>query len=116
MYITGRVTSKLSTCITDDLLCVCSCKNGSAYTGCVVNGRIARVVMGTHLVCSMYLLHASAETEPCKGERVLDKELPTAVSILCMKLDVHGQNKIRFIWNTSYFICSLAPSLHHRLN
>ena len=35
----GRVTSKLSTCITviDD-----SCKTGSAYTGRVVNGRIAR--------------------------------------------------------------------------
>ena len=33
----GRVTGKLSTCITDD-----SCKTGSAYTGCVVNGRIAR--------------------------------------------------------------------------
>ena len=37
-----RVTGKLSTCITDDLLCVNSCKTGSAYTGCVVNGRIAR--------------------------------------------------------------------------
>ena len=33
----GRVTGKLSTCITDD-----SCKTGSAYTGRVVNGRIAR--------------------------------------------------------------------------
>ena len=33
----GRVTGKLSTCIIDD-----SCKTGSAYTGCVVNGRIAR--------------------------------------------------------------------------
>ena len=33
----GRVTSKLSTCITDD-----SCKTGSVYTGCMVNGRIAR--------------------------------------------------------------------------
>ena len=33
----GRVTGKLSTCITDN-----SCKVGSAYTGCVVNGRIAR--------------------------------------------------------------------------
>ena len=35
----GRVTGKLSTCIrvTDD-----SCNTGSAYTGCVVNGRIAR--------------------------------------------------------------------------
>ena len=35
----GRVTGKLSTCITviDD-----SCKTGSAYTGHVVNGRIAR--------------------------------------------------------------------------
>ena len=35
----GRVTSKLSTCITvtDD-----ACKTGSAYTGRVVNGRIAR--------------------------------------------------------------------------
>ena len=35
----GRVTSKLSTCITviDD-----SCKTGSTYTGHVVNGRIAR--------------------------------------------------------------------------
>ena len=34
----GRVTGKLSTCITanDD-----SCKSGSAYTGRVVNGRIA---------------------------------------------------------------------------
>ena len=32
-----RVTGKLSTCRTDD-----SCKPGSAYTGCVVNGRIAR--------------------------------------------------------------------------
>ena len=33
----GRVTGKLSTCITDD-----SCKTGSAYTERVVNGRIAR--------------------------------------------------------------------------
>ena len=33
----GRVMSKLSTCITDD-----SCKTGSAYTGCMVNGKIAR--------------------------------------------------------------------------
>ena len=33
----GRVTSKLSTCITDD-----SCKTGSTYTGRMVNGRIAR--------------------------------------------------------------------------
>ena len=35
----GRVTGKLSTCITaiDD-----SCKTGSTYTGRVVNGRIAR--------------------------------------------------------------------------
>ena len=35
----GRVTGKLSTCITvtDD-----SCKTGSAYTGHMVNGRIAR--------------------------------------------------------------------------
>ena len=33
----GRVTGKLSACITDD-----SCKTGSAYTGRVVNGRIAR--------------------------------------------------------------------------
>ena len=33
----GRVTGKLYTCITDD-----SCKTGSAYTGRVVNGRIAR--------------------------------------------------------------------------
>ena len=33
----GRVTGKLSTCITDD-----SCKPGSAYTGRMVNGRIAR--------------------------------------------------------------------------
>ena len=33
----GRVTGKLSTCINDD-----SCKTGSAYTGHVVNGRIAR--------------------------------------------------------------------------
>ena len=33
----GRVTGKLSTCITDG-----SCKTGSAYTGRVVNGRIAR--------------------------------------------------------------------------
>ena len=33
----GRVTGKLSTCINDD-----SCKTGSTYTGCVVNGRIAR--------------------------------------------------------------------------
>ena len=33
----GRVTSKLSTCITDD-----SCKTGSAFTGHVVNGMIAR--------------------------------------------------------------------------
>ena len=32
-----RVTGKLSTCINDD-----SCKTGSAYTGRVVNGRIAR--------------------------------------------------------------------------
>ena len=31
----GRVTGKLSTCIT-------VIKTGSAYTGCVVNGRIAR--------------------------------------------------------------------------
>ena len=33
----GRVTGKLSSCITDD-----SCKTGSAYTGHVINGRIAR--------------------------------------------------------------------------
>ena len=33
----GRVTGKLSTCITDN-----SCKTGSTYTGHVVNGRIAR--------------------------------------------------------------------------
>ena len=33
----GRVTGKLSTCITDD-----SCKTGSTYTGRVVNDRIAR--------------------------------------------------------------------------
>ena len=33
----GRVTGKLSTCINDD-----SCKTLSAYTGRVVNGRIAR--------------------------------------------------------------------------
>ena len=33
----GSVTSKLSTCITND-----SCKTGSTYTGCMVNGRIAR--------------------------------------------------------------------------
>ena len=33
----GRVTGKLSICITDD-----SCKTGSTYTGCVVNGRIVR--------------------------------------------------------------------------
>ena len=33
----GRVTSKFSTCITDD-----SCKTGSAFTGRAVNGRIAR--------------------------------------------------------------------------
>ena len=33
----GRVSGKLSTCINDD-----SCKTGSAYTGCMVNGRIAR--------------------------------------------------------------------------
>ena len=33
----GRVTGKLCTCINDD-----SCKTGSAYTGRVVNGRIAR--------------------------------------------------------------------------
>ena len=33
----GRVTGKLSTCITDD-----SCKTGSTYTERVVNGRIAR--------------------------------------------------------------------------
>ena len=35
----GRVTGKLhvSTCISND-----SCKTGSAYTGRVVNGRIAR--------------------------------------------------------------------------
>ena len=33
----GRVTGKFSTCINDD-----SCKTGSTYTGCVVNGRIAR--------------------------------------------------------------------------
>ena len=32
-----RVTGKLSTCITDD-----SCKTGSAYSGRMVNGRIAR--------------------------------------------------------------------------
>ena len=37
----GRVTGKLSP-ITDDLLCVRSCNTGSAYTGHVVNGRIAR--------------------------------------------------------------------------
>ena len=33
----GRVTCKLSTCITDD-----SCKTGSAFTGCMVDGRIVR--------------------------------------------------------------------------
>ncbi len=33
----GRATGKLSTCIND-----ASCKTGSAYTGCMVNGRIAR--------------------------------------------------------------------------
>ena len=33
----GRVTGKLSTCVTDD-----SCKTGPAYTGRVVNGRITR--------------------------------------------------------------------------
>ena len=33
----GRVTSKLATCITDG-----SCKTCSAYTGCMVNGRVAR--------------------------------------------------------------------------
>ena len=38
----GRVTGKLSTCTTNDLLCVHSCKPGSAYTGRMVNGRIAR--------------------------------------------------------------------------
>ena len=31
----GRVTGKLSTCITND-----SCKTGSAYTGCMVNGQV----------------------------------------------------------------------------
>ena len=30
--------SKLSTCITDDLLCVCSHKTGSTHTGHVVTG------------------------------------------------------------------------------
>ena len=38
----GRVTGKISTCITDDLLCVHSCKTCSAYTGHVVNCKIAR--------------------------------------------------------------------------
>ena len=38
----GRVTGMLSPCITDDSLCVRSCQTGSAHTGCVVNGRIAR--------------------------------------------------------------------------
>ena len=33
----GRVTGKLPTCITED-----SCKTGSAFTGRMVNGRIAR--------------------------------------------------------------------------
>ena len=33
----GRVTGKLSTCMTDK-----SCKTGLAYTGCMVKGRIAR--------------------------------------------------------------------------
>ena len=33
----GRVTGKLSTCITDD-----SCKADSTYTGCMVNSMIAR--------------------------------------------------------------------------
>ena len=33
----GRVTDKLSTCITDD-----SCNTGSTHTGRMVNGRIAR--------------------------------------------------------------------------
>ena len=33
----GRVTGKLSAYITDE-----SCKTGSAYTGHMVNGRIAR--------------------------------------------------------------------------
>ena len=37
-----RVTGKLSTCITHDLLCVRSCKTGSTSTGHVVNDRIAR--------------------------------------------------------------------------
>ena len=33
----GRVTGRLSTCITGE-----SCKTGSAYTGRMVNGRIAK--------------------------------------------------------------------------
>ena len=38
----GRVTGKVSACITNDLLCVRSCKTGSAYARRMVNGRIAR--------------------------------------------------------------------------
>ena len=37
------MTGKLSTCITDDLLCVRSHKTGSTHTGHVVTGRIARL-------------------------------------------------------------------------
>ena len=37
-----RVTGKLSTCTTDDLLPVHSCKTGSTYNGCMVSGRIGR--------------------------------------------------------------------------
>ena len=37
----GRVTGKLFACITNDLLCVCSCKTGFAYTGLMVMGRAA---------------------------------------------------------------------------
>ncbi len=38
----GRVTGKLSPCITNNLLCVRSRKTGSTCTGRVVKGRIAR--------------------------------------------------------------------------
>ena len=47
----GRAIGKLSTCITDD-----SCKTGSIYSGCVVNGRIARAcnIMCSYMHTFMY--------------------------------------------------------------
>ena len=50
----GRVTCKLSTCITDD-----SCNTGSAYTGHVVNDRIAKAASWVLLLLNS--VHTLAE-------------------------------------------------------